>query len=91
MADVTIPPPDGHGWEIKDGKLDYKWTAGELMPEELSDVLVEEPETDTDEEEQQEEEEDTTQEEEEEEEESLGEEDELLNLLDIIYETDELI
>ena len=63
MADVTIPPPDRHGWEVKDGKLDYKWTAGELMPDELSDVLVEKQETD---EEEQQEEEDTTQEEEEE-------------------------
>lgn len=83
-ADASIPPPDEHGWEVKDGQLDYKWTSGELMPRELSDVVVEEQESDTDEEE---EEEGMTCGEEEEE----RAEDELLNLTDIIYEAEELI
>ena len=78
-ADASIPPPDEHGWEVKDGQLDYNWTSGELMPPELSDIVVDEQESDTDEEEEEE-----TKEEEQ-------EEDELLNLIDLIYEAEELI
>ena len=64
-ADTRIPPPDEHGWEVKDGQLDYKWTSGELMPPELSVIEVDEQESDTDEKEEKEEEEVTNEEEQE--------------------------
>ena len=38
-----IPQPDTHGWEIEDGRLTIKWTDGDLMPQELTDILVEQP------------------------------------------------
>ena len=46
MADhaaPNIPSPDGHGWEVIDGQLEIKWTEGDLLPQELVDVLVDEP------------------------------------------------
>ena len=39
-----LPPPEEHGWELVDGKLDFKWTEGLLMPQEPVDVLLEGPE-----------------------------------------------
>lgn len=38
-----IPPPDGYGWELEDGPLTVKWTEGDLMLQELTDILVEHP------------------------------------------------
>lgn len=38
-----IPQPDDHGWEAEDGRLTIKWTDGDLMPQELTDILVEQP------------------------------------------------
>ena len=43
QAMQRIPHPDGHGWEIEDGRLTIKWTDGDLMPQELTDILVEQP------------------------------------------------
>ena len=41
----NVPSPQGHGWDSVDGKLEIKWTEGNLMPQELIDVLVETPDT----------------------------------------------
>ena len=81
-ADANVPPPEVHGWALKDDKLDYKWTSGDLMPPELSNIVVEEPDS-----EDEADEEGMTREEEEEE----REEEELLNMIDIIYEEEEFI
>ena len=42
QADPNNPQPNGHGWGIADGKLEYQWTENNLMPQELIDILVEE-------------------------------------------------
>ena len=45
QAMPDVPTPDGHGWCIVDGELDFQWTEGDLMPKELVD-LYDEPEED---------------------------------------------
>ena len=44
-ADVktpVLPPPAGHGWKVDEsGNLDFRWTASNLMPDELVDILLE--------------------------------------------------
>ena len=40
----NIPSPENNGWDIVDGKLELKWTEGELMPKELTEVLTAESE-----------------------------------------------
>ena len=63
-----VPHPDGHGWQIVDGKLALKWTEGDLMPQVLTDVLVEEPDLhDLDQ----------------------MDDDEVENLLDVIFDSDD--
>ena len=37
-----IPEPIGHGWTTDDkGKLTYDWTYGDIMPQELTDIIGE--------------------------------------------------
>ena len=37
-----IPEPIGHGWAIDDmGNLIYDWTKGDIMPQELIDIISE--------------------------------------------------
>ena len=43
QAMQCIPKPDGHGWIIEDGRLTIKWSNGDLMPQDLADILVEKP------------------------------------------------
>ena len=40
----VIPQPGGPGQDIEDGKLEFQQTDGDLMPQELVDILVEETE-----------------------------------------------
>jgi hypothetical protein len=40
----NIPPPSGHGWNVADDKLGIQWTEGDLMPQELVEVLMDESE-----------------------------------------------
>ena len=42
-ATACIPSPVEHGWLLNDGVLDFKWMQGDLMPQDLADVLVEAP------------------------------------------------
>ena len=35
-----IPLPAGHGWRMNDGVLSINWFEGDLLPKELTDVLV---------------------------------------------------
>ena len=42
-AKPSYPPADEHGWQHTDGNLQFKWTDGLLMPQELVDVLLKEP------------------------------------------------
>ena len=51
VATATIPQADGHGWHIVDGKLEIKWTNGFFMPQELVEILVEQPQQEDDDEE----------------------------------------
>jgi len=44
QAMPDLPGPDGHGWESKDGTLQIKLTNGFFMPQELVDIMIEEPE-----------------------------------------------
>ena len=47
QADQTVqnlPPADGHGWCTTDGKLEIKWTEGDMLPQELVDIMLDEPE-----------------------------------------------
>jgi len=38
---LLLPRPQGLGWEVNDvGALEIKWTEGELMPQELADIIV---------------------------------------------------
>lgn len=67
-----IPPAEGNGWKVVDGKLEYTWAEGELMPKELVEVLVEQPDAAD-----------------EEEESGIEETSELLNLMDVIFESDD--
>ena len=48
QADPNIPEPCGHGWDVTNGKLEIKWTSGNLMPQELVDLVIEAPDEDTD-------------------------------------------
>ena len=37
-----IPEPTGHGWTTDDkGKLTYDWACGDIMPQELIDIISE--------------------------------------------------
>ena len=37
-----IPSPVGHGWVLDEsGKLNYDWTKGDIMPQELVDIICE--------------------------------------------------
>ena len=43
-----VPSPEGHGWKTEDeGLLDYEWTSGFIVPQELIDILSNEPSNDT--------------------------------------------
>ena len=36
----NIPSPEGHGWKIDDeGSFDFEWTGGNIVPQELIDIL----------------------------------------------------
>ena len=48
----NVPSPEGHGWKIdEEGSVDYEWTHGFIVPQELIDILCTEPSNDTSEEE----------------------------------------
>ncbi len=50
QAIPDIPSPEGHGWYQDNGKLNFQWTDGDLMPKELVDVLIDElPDSDDEE------------------------------------------
>ena len=42
-ANPDIPSPCGQGWEMDDGQLSIRWTRGDLLPQELVNVLTENP------------------------------------------------
>ena len=44
QAVPCIPQLDGHGWDTEHKKLESKWTEGDLLPQELVEVLVDESE-----------------------------------------------
>ena len=44
VAVPSIPQLDGHGWVLSVGKLELKWTEGDLMSQTLGGVLTEEQE-----------------------------------------------
>ena len=44
-ANPDIPSPCGQGWEMDDGHLSIKWTESDLLPQELVNVLTENPGT----------------------------------------------
>ena len=50
-ASPSIPLPQGHGWDMVDSQLQMQWTEGLLIPQELAEVLVEQPVHEDDEEE----------------------------------------
>ena len=45
-----LQEPDAHGWDITAGKIAIKWTDGELMPQELAEILVDADEDEEEEE-----------------------------------------
>ena len=41
QATPSIPLPDGHGWNTNvEGELEICWTNGNLMPQELADIIT---------------------------------------------------
>ena len=40
-----IPQPCWHGWTMDDGQLSFRWTEGDLLPQELVNTLPEDPST----------------------------------------------
>jgi hypothetical protein len=40
---LDLPGPDGLGWESKDGTMQIKRLNGFVMPQELIDIMIEEP------------------------------------------------
>ena len=46
QADPDIPSPDGHGWCLSEGNLEFVWCSGSPMPQELIDILDEHVEED---------------------------------------------
>ena len=41
QATPSIPGPDGHGWNTNvEGELEICWTNGNLMPQELADIIT---------------------------------------------------
>jgi len=39
-SQADIPPPtEGHGWIESEGVLEPLWTAGDILPRELTEVL----------------------------------------------------
>ena len=41
QATPSIPRPDGHGWNTNvEGELEICWTNGNLMPQELADIIT---------------------------------------------------
>ena len=41
QAAPLLPPPQGFGWELNDANaLEIRWTDGDLMSQELADVVV---------------------------------------------------
>ena len=43
LPEYNIPAPtDGHGWEINEGVLEPKWNSGDILPQNIVDLLVEE-------------------------------------------------
>ena len=51
QAVQNLPPADGHGCCTTDGKLEIKWTEGDMLPQELVDIMLDEPEQSEDQEE----------------------------------------
>lgn len=44
QATPSLPSPDGHGWDLTDGTtIEIVWTEGDLMPQELADIVVDAP------------------------------------------------
>ena len=40
QATLSIPGPDGHGWNTNvEGGIEICWTNGNLMPQELADII----------------------------------------------------
>ena len=43
LPEYDIPAPtDGHGWDINEGVLEPKWNSGDILPQNIVDLLVEE-------------------------------------------------
>ena len=43
LPEYDIPAPtDGHGWEINEGVLEPKWNSGDILPQNIVDLLLEE-------------------------------------------------
>ena len=41
QATPSIPGPDGYGWNANvEGELEFCWTNGNLMPQELADIIT---------------------------------------------------
>ena len=41
QATPSIPRPNGHGWNTNvEGELEICWTNGNLMPQELADIIT---------------------------------------------------
>ena len=38
-----LAPPCGQGWQMDDGQLSIRWTGGDLLPQDLVNVLTENP------------------------------------------------
>ena len=41
---ARLPATERGGWELVNGSLEVKWTDSQNMPQELIEILVEEPE-----------------------------------------------
>jgi hypothetical protein len=49
MAQMDIPSPIGHGWmEASDSGLAVQWTSGNILPQQLVDILANDAENDVD-------------------------------------------
>lgn len=74
----NIPQPEEHGWRIASGQLEINWTDGDLMPQDLVDLLPEDDQGSND-----------HQEEDQEEDQEENDPPELHNWTDIIFESDD--
>eukprot|EP00919_Chromeraceae_sp_WS-2016_P042231 GHVR01100473.1.p1 GENE.GHVR01100473.1~~GHVR01100473.1.p1 ORF type:complete len:342 (+),score=36.08 GHVR01100473.1:35-1060(+) len=44
LANPNLPKPHGHGWALRGDKLEYQWSSGKMLPQELVELVSDDKE-----------------------------------------------